>query len=63
MYKILDSKYDSQTGKRVCDVYADTEADLPNASQIAYEFMDMGSFGWIAEDRTFKTLNSEGRWV
>lgn len=63
MYKILNSKYDGQTGKRVVDIYVDTAADLPTASQIAYEFMDTGSWAWIAEDRTFKTLNSEGQWV
>lgn len=63
MYKILNSKYDGQTGKRVVDIYVDTADDLPTASQIAYEFMDAGSWAWIADDRTFKTLNSEGQWV
>lgn len=63
MYKIINSKYDNDTGLRVCDVYCDTEADLPTESQIAYEFMEPGSWAWIGEDRTFKTLNSSNEWV
>lgn len=62
MYKILNSKYNDQTGKRVCDVYCDSESDLPTEAQIAYEFMDAGSWAWLGEERTFKTLNSEGTW-
>lgn len=63
MYKILNSKYDSDTGNRICDVYCDTSSDLPTPAQIAYEFMTEGSWAWIGEDRTFKTLNSSNEWV
>jgi len=63
MYVIVNSKYDSQTGLRICDVYAPTEADLPTEAQQAYEFMEAGSWCWIGEDRTFRTLNDEGEWV
>ena len=34
MYVILNSKYNGQTGKRICDVYAPSEADLPNETQV-----------------------------
>ena len=63
MYVILNSKYNGQTGKRVCDVYAPTEADLPNETQQAYEFMEVGSWAWCGEERTYYTLNDEGEWV
>lgn len=63
MYVILNSKYDGQTGKRVCDIYANTEADLPDATEISNDFISTGSWAWLGEDRTFKTLNDEGEWV
>ena len=62
MYRILNSKFDGETGKRVCDIYCDSEADLPTEAQIAYEFIEAGSWAWLGEERTFKTLNSEGTW-
>lgn len=63
MYVILNSKYDGQTGKRICDVYCPSESDLPTKAQQAYEFMETGSWAWCGEERTFKTLNDEGEWV
>lgn len=64
MYKILNSKYNSkEQNKRYCDIYCDTVADLPSEQEIANDFIDVGSWCWIGEDRTFKTLNSEGNWV
>lgn len=63
MYVILNSKYDGQTGYRVCDIYANTEADLPTPQQIEDDFISTGSWIWLGEDRTFKTLNDEKEWV
>lgn len=64
MYKILNSKYDNEKkDKRYCDIYCDTEADLPNAEEIKRDFIDAGSWAWIGEERAFKTLNTEGEWV
>lgn len=64
MYKILNSKYDNEKkDKRYCDIYCDTAADLPNKQEIANDFIDVGSWAWIGEDRTFKTLDSNGQWV
>ena len=63
MYKILNSKYDGETGFRVCDIYVDTATDLPTKAQQAYEFIQAGSWAWIGDERTFKTLDSEGEWI
>ena len=59
MYRILNSKYDNEKkNMRYCDIYCDTAADLPNEQEIAMDFIDVGSWAWIGEDRTFKTLDS-----
>ena len=59
MYRILNSKYNSEKkNKRYCDIYCDTAADLPNKQEIAIDCIDVGSWAWIGEDRTFKTLDS-----
>lgn len=64
MYKILNSKYNSkEQDKRYCDIYCDTAADLPNKQEIEKDFIDVGSWAWIGEDRSFKTLDSNGQWV
>lgn len=64
MYKILNSKYENdKKDKRFCDIYCDTEADLPTAADIKRDFIDVGSWAWIGEDRTFVTLDSTGEWV
>lgn len=63
MYKIVNSKYDGQTGKRVCDVYAPTVDDLPTLANIKADFIDVGSWAWCGEDRTFKTLNDNFEWI
>lgn len=64
MYKILNSKYDNGTSdKRYCDIYCDTEADLPTKQDIKDDFIEVGSWAWIGETRTFKTLDSSGDWV
>ena len=63
MYVILNSQYNGQTGKRVCDVYCPSEADLPTPAQQSYEFMETGSWAWLGEEREFRTLNNEGEWV
>lgn len=64
MYKILNSKYDNgKKDKRFCDIYCDTTADLPTAQQIKDDFIDVGSWAWIGEERKFKTLDSNGDWV
>lgn len=63
MYKILNSKFDDKTGLRVCDVYAPTESDLPTKADIKKDFMDVGSWAWLGEERSFKTLNDEFDWI
>lgn len=64
MYKILNSKYDNSTNnKRYCDIYCDTETDLPTKNDIEKDFIAVGSWVWIGETRTFKTLDSNGNWV
>ena len=64
MYKILNSKYDdSVSDKRFCDIYCDSEDDLPTPAQIKADFIDIGSWAWIGDERTFVTLQSDGTWA
>lgn len=66
-YKIVDRKYsadDEVNGllNSICAIYADREADLPDADEQAEKGIAYGSWAWLAEEDTFATLKSTGLW-
>lgn len=67
-YNIIDRDYkntdiDNKVTGAVCAVYCDSESDLPTSADIALENILPGSWAWLATERTYKTLSSEGAWL
>lgn len=66
MYTVINNDYvgfDGNSFTRRVDIVCDTSADLPSAEQIADFGYSAGSWAWIANERTYKTLNNAGEWV
>lgn len=66
MYTVINNDYVGFNGNaftRRVDLVCDTSADLPTAEQIKDFGYSAGSWAWIANERTYKTLNNAGEWV
>lgn len=62
MYTIINVESTKEARARV-DLICDTTADLPTPEEIADDFLAVGSFAYIANERAYKVLNNAGEWV
>lgn len=62
MYTIIDVN-DVEDARRRADIICDTVDDLPTLDEIEANFLAVGSFAYIANERTYKVLNNAKEWV
>lgn len=62
MYTIIEVTDVDGARKRV-DLICDTTDNLPTVEEIDKEYLDVGSFAYIANERTYKVLNNAKEWV
>lgn len=64
MYTIIEViEEDCCRMKQRVDILCDTVDDLPTIEEVEKTGFDVGSFAYIANERTYKVLNNAKEWV